>query len=293
MTLHPTSRRLFTLVAAASLLLTHGISAQDQQIQFPQASQRHYFKQRVGLTDVEVDYSRPNKNSREIFGGLLPYGKVWRTGANATTKIKFSDAVKLGEKAIPAGEYVLFTIPNQNEWTVIVYKDTKVQSAGDYKQENDQARITVKPGSESPAKETFTIELNDVKGASAMLDLVWDKTRVSVPLTTDDIDQVARQLDATVKSNTTLDPRIAYQAAGFYYDNNKDLNQAAKWIDQAVEKNQDAYFMHLRRAQIQQKLGNKKEASASAEKAIAMLKKEPSPDEGTIKSAQQIIDSSK
>src|SRR3712207_7997932 len=179
--------RWFASLCALTLVASP-VAAQDPQIQFPAASQRHYFKQRVGLTDVEVDYSRPNKNNREIFGGLVPYGKVWRTGANATTKIKFSDAVKLGGKDIPAGEYVLFTIPNREDWTVIVYKDTAVQSAGDYKQENDVARIVTKPGSTPKAVETFTIELTDVKGASANLNFLWDTTRAAVQLTTDDIE---------------------------------------------------------------------------------------------------------
>ena len=97
-------------------------------MQFPDSSQRANIKQRVGLTDIEIDYSRPNKNNREIFGGLVPHGKVWRTGANATTKIKFSDAVKLGDKEIPAGEYALFTIPTANEWTVILSKDAKMRA---------------------------------------------------------------------------------------------------------------------------------------------------------------------
>lgn len=279
-------------VVAAAAAATSGL-AQEQQIQFPQPSQRHYFKQRVGLTDVEVDYSRPNKNNREIFGGLVPYGQVWRTGANATTKIKFSDAVKLGGKDVPAGEYVLFTIPNREDWTVIVYKDTKVQSAADYKPENDVARVVTKPGSNDETMETFTIELTDVKGASANLNFVWDRTRAAVQLTTDDIDQVSNQLEAAVKANTTLEPRVAYQAAGFYYDNNKDMNQALKWVDQAIAANQDAYFMHFRRAQIQEKLGNKKEAAASAQRAVDLLKKEPNADAGAIKSAQQIIDKAK
>ena len=289
MRLHPCPRSL----VAASFLIAASAFAQDQQIQFPQASQRQYFKQRVGLTDVEVDYSRPNKNNREIYGGLVPYGKVWRTGANATTKIKFSDAVKLGGKDIPAGEYVLFTIPNRDDWTVIVYKDTKIQSAGDYKQENDVARVVTKPSSLPVAVETFTIGLSDVKGGSATLDFIWDKTRAAVQLTTDDIDQVSAQLDTLAKSATAPDPRTAYQAAAFYYDNDKDMKQAAKWIDQALEKNPDAYFMHFRRAQIQQKLGNKKEAAASAQKTIDLLKKDPNADEGAIKSAQEIVDSAK
>jgi len=278
----------------AGLLLPQSLQAADEKkIEFPAASQGAVVKQRVGLTDVEVDYSRPNKNGREIFGGLVPYGKLWRTGANAVTKIKFSDAVTLGGKEIPAGEYALFTIPTANEWTIILSKDAKMQSTADYKQENDAARLTATPEVLPIPSETFTIALNDVKGASATLDFLWDKTRVPVKLTTDDVEQVSKQLDAAVSAGTPLDPRTAYQAAAFYYDNNKDMNQAAKWIDQALEKNPDAYFMHYKKAQIQAKLGNKKEATASAQKAIDILKKDKAPDMSAINNAQQIIDNSK
>src|SRR5437773_17812 len=264
-----------------------------EKIEFPAASQHAVVKQRVGLTDIEVDYSRPNKNDREIFGGLVPYGKLWRTGANAVTKIKFSDAVTLGGKEIPAGEYALFTIPTADEWTIIISKDAKVQSTADYRQENDAMRLTAKPEPFPVTIETFTIELADVKGASATLNFLWDKTRVPVKLTTDDVQQVSNQLDAVVTAGTPLDPRTAYQAAAFYYDNNKDMNLAARWIDQALEKNPDAYFMHYKKAQIQAKLGNKKETIASAQKTIDILKKDKAPDESAIRNAQQIIDSSK
>lgn len=285
---------VFALPFVLGSLLPGSLRAADEKkIDFPAASQHSVVKQRVGLTDIEVDYSRPNKNDREIFGGLVPYGKLWRTGANAVTKIKFSKPVTLGGKEIPAGEYALFTIPTADEWTIIVSKDAKVQSAADYKQENDAARITAKPETNPNTIETFTIGLGDVKGASATLNFFWDKTRVPVKLTTNDVEQVSKELEAAAAGTTPLDPRTAYQAAAFYYDNNKDTNQAAKWIDQAVAKNPDAYFMHYKRAQIQAKLGNKKEAAASAQKAIDILKKAKVPDDSAIKNAQQIIDSSK
>ncbi len=268
-------------------------AAEEKKIEFPAPSQHATVKQRVGLTDVEIDYSRPNKNNREIFGGLVPYGKLWRTGANAVTKITFSKPVALGGKQIPAGEYALFTIPTADEWTIIISKDAKVQSAADYKQENDAARITAKPEPNPNTVETFTISLGDVKGASATLNFLWDKTRVPVKLTTDDVEQVSKELDAAVAAGTPLDPRTAYQAASFYYDNNKDMNQAAKWIGQALEKNPNAYFMYYKKAQIEAKLGKKKEAAAAAQKAIDILKKDKAPDESAIRNAQQIVDSSK
>jgi tetratricopeptide (TPR) repeat protein len=257
---------LFALPLFAGPLMPGSLrAAEEKKIEFPAASQHSVVKQRVGLTDVEVDYSRPNKNDREIFGGLVPYGKLWRTGANAVTKIEFSNAVTLGGK----------------------------ESTADYKQENDAVRVTAKPEPIPVTIETFTIALADVKGASATLNFLWDKTRVPVKLTTDDVEQVSKQLDAAASAMTPLDPRTAYQAAAFYYDNNKDMKQAAKWIDQALDKNPDAYFMHYKKAQIQAKLGNKKEATASAQKTIDILKKDKAPDESAIKNAQQIIDSSK
>jgi len=284
---------LFALPFAVEPLLPGALwAAEEKKIEFPAPSQHSVLKQRVGLTDVEIDYSRPNKNGREIFGGLVPYGKLWRTGANAVTKITFSQPVTLGGKAIPAGEYALFTIPTADEWTIIVSKDAKLQSWTDYKQANDVARFTAKPESIPDTIETFTIELGDVKGASGTLNFLWDKTRMPVKLTTDGVNQVSKQLEAAVSARTPLDPRTAYQAAAFYYDNNKDMNQAAKWIDQALQKNPDAYFMYYKKAQIQAKLGNKKEAIIAAQKAIDILKKSKSPDESAIRNAQQIIDSS-
>src|SRR5262245_35107814 len=153
---------LLSALFALPFVLEPGLSgslraAEEKKIEFPAPSQHATIKQRVGLTDIEVDYSRPNKNNREIFGGLVPYGKLWRTGANAVTKIKFSKPVKLEGEEIPAGEYALFTIPTADEWTIIISKEAQVQSAADYKPENDAARITAKPESNPVTIETFTI----------------------------------------------------------------------------------------------------------------------------------------
>ena len=273
-----------------ALVSASAVWAAEEKIEFPSISQHQIVKQRVGLTDIEVDYSRPNKNDRTIFGGLVPYGQVWRTGANATTKIKFGGPVKLEGKEVPAGEYVLFTIPTADEWTLIIYKDTKVQSAGDYKQENDAARVISKPTALPTKVETFTIGFAEVKGPSAILHLDWDLTRVPVKVETDDIAKVSKQLEA---AGAKLDPSMAFSAASFYYENNKDMTQAAKWIDQALEKNPEAWFVHMKKAQIQARIGNKKEATAAAEKTIALLQASKTPDEASIKTAQQIIDGAK
>jgi len=285
------SRAKAVACVAASLVMAATLFAADEKVEFPQASQHAVVKQRVGLTDVEVDYSRPNKNNRNIFGGLVPFDKIWRTGANKPTKIKFSADVKLGDKDIPVGEYLLYTIPGASEWTLILSKDLTAQSAAEYKQESDVARVTAKPMSLSTAAETFTIGFEDLRADSAMMYLEWDKTRVPVKLTTHDIEKVTRGIEAAVKGGKPQEPGFYYSAASFYLDQNKDLAQALKWVDQALEKNPTAYFMHYKKAQILAKMGNKKEAIAAAEKSIEILKASPNPDESAIATSRTLIES--
>ena len=256
-------------------------------VQFPAASQKAELKQRVGLTDIEVVYSRPNKNKREIFGGLVPWDKVWRTGANAPTKIKFNDVVTFGDKEVAAGEYALFTIPKQNEWTVILSKHMELP----YKPDQDVARVTAKPMKLTEEMETFTIGFNDLRADSATMVLAWDHTAVPVKLKTNDVAQVSQQLDDALKSGKELTPGVYFQAAGFYLDQNKDLKQAADWVDKAIAKNPDAFFIYSRKAQIHAKLGNKKEAIAAAEKSNQILESQPERDESAIKANKQLIES--
>ena len=190
---------------ASFVLPTRSFGA-DEKVEFPQASQHAVMKQRVGLTDVEADYSRPNKNNRDIFGGLVPFGKTWRTGANRPTRIKFSADVKLADKAVPAGEYLVYTIPNADEWTIILSKDLNAQSVADYKQDADAARVTAKPVALAAPAETFTIGFEDLRANSATLYLEWDKTRVPVKLTTNDVEKVSNGIDAVVKSGKPQEP---------------------------------------------------------------------------------------
>jgi tetratricopeptide (TPR) repeat protein len=271
-------------------IFSTALFAADEKVEFPQASQHALVKQRVGLTDVEVDYSRPNKNNRAIFGGLVPFDKIWRTGANLPTRIKFSANVKFGDKDVPAGEYALFSIPSQSEWTIILSKDLKA-SAAEYKQENDVARVMAKPILIGLPAETFTIGFEDLRANSATFYVEWDKTRVPVKVTTNDVEKVMQGIDATVKSGKEQEAGFYYNAASFYLDQNKDLPQALKWVDQAIEKNPKAYFMQYKKAQILAKMGNKKEAIAAAEKSIELLKASPNPDESAIATSKALIDS--
>lgn len=290
------SRPLSTLVAVcacASLaagLVPGNLFAAEEKVEFPAPSAKSTVKQRVGLTDVEVDYSRPNKNNRKIFGGLVPFDKPWRTGANQATKVKFSGPIKLGDKEVPAGEYVLYTIPGANEWTVVLSKNLKAQSLADQKPGDDAARVTAKPVSIASPVETFTIGFEDLRANSATFYLEWDGTRVPVKVTTNDIEKVSKGIDATIKGGKPQEAGFYYSAASFYLDQDKDLPQALKWVDQAIEKNPKAYFMQYKKAQILAKMGNKKDAVAAAEKSIELLQAGPNPDESAIGNSRALIE---
>jgi hypothetical protein len=278
----------FFLLAVAPV--SPALAAPDK-IEFPAASQHGWVKQRVGLTDIEIDYSRPNKNGRVIFGGLLPFGKVWRTGANASTKIKFSDAIGVGGKNVAAGEYSLYTIPGETEWTIILSRDTKGFGAYDYKSDADAVRVTAKPETLSAPVETFTIGFGDLKDDRATLVLEWDTTRVSTVLTTNTVEKLNSQIDAALKNPDSLDPRFYYDAASFYYAHDKNLEQAEKWIDRALAQKPELYSFHFKKAQIEAKLGHKSEAVAAAEKSIELLKGAKTVDEAAIRNSQMLIDS--
>ena len=168
---------LITLLLLCSFI---GISyGQDKK---PQPSPTATFSQKVGLTDVSITYSRPSKKGRTIFGELVPYDKLWRTGANAATKITFSYNVKIAGKDLPAGSYALFTIPGENEWTVIFNKDHAQRGTGNYKESEDALRVKIKSTKIAETVETFQINIEDNKPNSAIIELLWESTLVQIPL---------------------------------------------------------------------------------------------------------------
>ncbi len=286
-------RRASAVVAfVSSLALTPVLVAAEKKFEFPDASQHATITQRIGLTNVSVDYSRPDMRGREIFGGLVPYGKVWRTGANSPTKITFSDAVKIGGKDVAAGEYAFYTIPDKEEWTIILSKNLKLWGAYGYKPDADAVRVMAKSSTLANPVESFTIAFDDLKDDGATIVLKWDKTRVPVELTTNTVEKVNEEIATALKNPKSLEPIFYYQAASFYYEHDKDLAQAAKWVDQAIEKQQPArYFLYYKKAQIEAKLGHTAEAKAAAEKSIELLKAGETPDEAAIRNSQLLIDS--
>ncbi|MBC8054141.1 MAG: DUF2911 domain-containing protein [Sphingobacteriaceae bacterium] len=232
----------------------------------PQASSTQTLSQDFGLGKITLTYSRPDVRERVIFGGLVPYDAVWRTGANNATVIVFTDEVKIEGNTIPAGEYGLFTIPGKNEWTVIISKGSKQWGAYAYKEADDLLRIKVKPLTLKDKVETFTIQLANVYPTSATLQLMWEKTSVSVNLTTDIDTRVMASIDEAMKG----EKKPYFQAAQYYFNNGKDINKALQWMNAAEEGSPKAPHVKYWKARVQLKAGDKKGAAITAAAGLAL-----------------------
>ncbi len=206
---------------------------------------------------------------RKIYGDLVPFGNIWRTGANQATTLTFSDEVMIGGTKIPAGKYGLLTMPGKDNWTIIVSKQTDVTSPAAYKQESDVVRVNIKPTTiPGSSFETFSMQFHNVKASSTDLTIVWDNTLVVVPITTDVDKKVMGQIDNIMNK----DNRPYFNAAMYYMDSGKDVKQALTWFDKAVEQNPKAFWVHHQRANALAKLGKKDEARVAANKSIELAK---------------------
>lgn len=257
------------------------------QLKTPQPSPSASITQTVGLIDVKIDYSRPGMKGRTVFGGIVPFGEIWRTGANKATAITLPEDVKIGGKDVKAGSYSIFTIPNETEWTIIINNNTELWGAGAYKQEEDAARFTVKPTKITDAYETFTIDFSDLTSNSAHINLIWENTKVAFKIETNANEAVEAQIKEILVDGPSAG--TYYGAARYYLDNDKDLKQALTWIDVAIEKNPNAFWYIHQKAKIQGKLGMKKEAIATAQKSMEMAKANKEGDYGYVKNNEDLI----
>ncbi len=261
---------IFAAIAVLSLSV-----AGAQTLTTPQASTTQTLKQNFGLSTIEISYSRPGVKGRTIFGDLVPYGKVWRTGANQATTITFGDEVMIGDAKVPAGKYGLLTIPEAGEWTIIISKQTDVTSPDAYKQDQDVVRVQAKPFPLPMSIETFTISVDDVKSNSCNIGIMWDRVYLMFAVTTDVDSKVMKQIDNTMNK----DNKPYYTAAQYYYDNGKDLNQALAWINKATEASPEGQpWVHTLKTRILAKLGKKSEAIAAANNAIRIATATKFPD---------------
>lgn len=258
-------KAIFSLVAIAAATVA------TAQIKAPQPSPSAMFKQTVGLTEVSVEYSRPAKRDREIFGNLVPFDKLWRTGANANTIISFTDDIIFNGTNVKEGSYALYTKPGVTSWEVILYADTN--NWGTPREWDDSkvmASTRVASQKSTNVIESFTIEVSHISMNAAHLQIKWDDTMVAIPFTVPTEEKTQASIDQIMAGPGAND---YYQAASFYLDLNKDLEKAHGWIKKAVEMRPEAFWMVRKQSLIEAAMGDKKAAIKTAKKSLALSEK--------------------
>lgn len=268
------------LFAAASIFTTNV----NAQLKTPAPSPAQTLKQAFALSEITIDYSRPSVKGRTIFGDVVSFGKVWRTGANGSTKITFGEDVKVEGNDVKAGTYAIYSVPDKDSWEIMLYKDlTLGGDVASYKKEDEVLRFKVKPTGLSSNVETFTINVADVTPSKANIEIQWEKTRVAFTVVADIDTKIMKNIENTV----IKDNKPYFSAASYYYENDKDMKQALEWVDKAVANNPKAYWIVLLKAKIQVKLKDNKGANATATQALALAKEDQ--DDAYVKMAEKII----
>lgn len=261
-------KKLFLIVCLVAFTY-----AADAQITTPQPSPFSKIEQKVGLTDVTLEFSRPGMRGRTIFGDLVPYGKVWRTGANANTKITFSTDVTVNGQNLKAGSYAIYTIPNKEKWEVMFYTDSNNWGTP---RKWDDSKVAVKTSAEvvpMPVKiETYTMTFDDLTNNSAVIGILWENAYVGIQFETPTDKAVQASIDKVMNGPA---PNDYYAAAVYYKQEGKDIAQAVKWIDKAIEmtKDQPRFWYYRQQSLIHAKAGNKKGAIAAAKTSLDLATK--------------------
>jgi hypothetical protein len=259
----------FTYLSAIFLLLHFPTMA---QLKMPQASPASKVTQQVGLSTIELEYSRPSMKNRKIFGELVAFGQVWRTGANAATTIQFDTEVTLNGNQVEPGKYALFTIPDKKRWTIILSKNTELWGAVGYDETTDEyLRFTVPAEKNKKSIETMEINFSELTDSGATLAIQWAKTKAKFRIETEVDPIVMKQIQEMVIDKEPNNPGIYYQAANYYFNTGKDLNLALEWIEKSVEADPKYWTLHLK-AKIENSMDMKEEAKASAMKSMEMAR---------------------
>lgn len=238
------------------------------QAQFPPASSTTKIEQGIGIKKISLVYQRPNINNRTIFGGLVPYDEVWRTGANNIPSITFEEEVTLGGNKIPAGTYGLFTIPTKSDWTIILSKNVDQWGAYEYDQSEDLLRFQAKSQQVADKVESFTIAFENVTPTGADITLAWENTKVSFPIAVDQSKEIMAGIDEAMKG----EKKPYFAAAQYYYNNGLDIQKAVEWANEADKDNTKAPHIKYWKAKIQLKAGDKAGAIKTATEGVAMAK---------------------
>ena len=254
---------------AAGLLLATAAQAQTK-LSIPPLSPTTRIHQDFSTSYIDLTYSRPSLRGRTAFGGVVPNGTVWRTGANTITKVRFGEEVKINGQTVPAGAYALLAIPDAKEWTFILNRDTAQWGTYDYKQALDVLRVKAKPTKLAALVETMSLTVENLKPASADLVLSWDRTQVTLPLVADPDRVVMGQIEQAMKS----DNKPYVQAAQYYYGTGKDLTPAIGWLDEFIKANPNEYYGYYWKAKLLQKQGKNQAAIAAANKSLELVKED-------------------
>jgi hypothetical protein len=256
------------------------------QIKTPKPSPTATISQKIGLSNVSVEYSRPGAKGREIFGELVSYNKLWRTGANKATKITFNNDFIFGDTKVNKGSYSLFSIPGKKKWTIYLNKETELWGVGDFDEEKIVCKLVSKVNECKDFTESFTIDFGTFKAFSAIMSLKWANTKIDIRLE----DLGAKKLEKEILELLNEGPSANdyYNGAKFFADNTTEYEIALKWITRAIEKRPDAFWMLYHKAKIFDLMGQEKDAILTANKTIEIASKKED-DYGYIKKSKTLI----
>ena len=257
------------LLIASFALLTLSLNA---QITVPKASPAGKIEQRVGLADLSITYNRPAKRERVVFGDVVPFGEMWRFGANETTNLTTSQALIFGKDTLKSGSYAIYAKPTKDNWEIVFYKETTNWGLPETWDEKKVALRTTAPViTSADVVENLTINIDNIQNSSAVIQISWDKTRVNLPFTLNTKDKVMASIKKTMDGPTAND---YHQSANYYFTEKTDLKQALTWSTKAVELRPEAYWMSRLKAQIQAATGDYKGAIETANFSIAAAEKD-------------------
>ncbi len=249
------------------LVLSFTISSSAQDL--PQPSPKSKLEQRVGLTDITIEYSRPSVKGRKIFGELVPYGELWRTGANLNTTVEFSTPIIIQNELIEAGKYSLITIPSEDNWVIIFNKNTENWGTFDYNEEADRMRIEVGGEKYGEFVETFVINVGNIANESAEIQLIWDRTKISIPFEVEVKELAEQNIQIAIElADEDGRWRVYRNAASYYYNNKTNLEKAMYYMEESLNSKDDNWYSYWLYAQILAELGDYRNAINYGEEAI-------------------------
>ena len=254
---------LTPLSIGAFLLLSFTSQA---QLETPAPSPASTVTSKVGMTEIKIEYSRPAMKGRKVFGGdVVPFGELWRTGANSATKVTTTDSITIMGKGLAKGTYVLMTKPGKDSWEIIFNKNPAVSVFG-YKPEDDVLKVNVKTINNPLTVESFTMGVSNITNTSADIEIAWENTVVRIPFTNDVDSKVMAQIKQKLDGPSQND---YFAMSQYYFDSGKDAKQALDFVDKAIAKG-ERFWMLRHKSLVQAKLGDKKGAIESAKRSLAL-----------------------